>query len=596
MARSSLRGAYQRIEGIPASPGIAIGKAFTHRVESPAVSAPRRVPAHRVEAEVGRFRAALEAVAEDVRRTRQRVEHEHGADLAMIFDAQLIMLQDVQVRDATIEAIRSRHRSAEDAFSATMGGLRREFEKIENEYLRARVGDLKDIEQQVLVHLAGGGLSGLQTLRSNTVIVARDLLPSEAAQLARRLVTGLVTDIGGETSHTSIIARSLGLPTVVGTGDASSAVRAGDLLVVDGDAGTVHVRPDAPTLRRYRTRRRRQLRRERELSRRVDLPTVTRDGQEVVLLANLDLPQEIDLAVRNGARGVGMFRTEFLYLGYRLPSEAEQVESYVRIVKAMAPGPVVIRTMDLGGDKLIHAVDSPPEANPFLGWRGIRICLDNPDLFKTQLRAILRAAALGEAHILLPMISGLEEVRQAREMIAETAAELGREGVDHRPECKVGVMIEVPSAAITAEQLAGEVDFFSLGTNDLVQYTLAVDRGTARVAELYQPLHPAVLRLIHGVTEASRGAGIPTTICGEMAADPVGALLLMGLGVRHLSVSPPQIPEVRELLRAAEIGRTAAVAQECLALTSAREVRERVEAEMAAVLAEARPPSDGERE
>ena len=241
MARSSLRGAYQRIEGIPASPGIAIGKAFTHRVESPAVTAPRRVPAHRVEAEVGRFRAALEAVAEDVRRTRQRVEHEHGGDLAMIFDAQLIMLQDVQVRDATIEAIRSRHRSAEDAFSATMGGLRREFEKIENEYLRARVGDLKDIEQQVLVHLAGGGLSGLQTLRSNTVIVARDLLPSEAAQLARRLVTGLVTDVGGETSHTSIIARSLGLPTVVGTGEASSAVSAGDLLVVDGDAGTVHV-------------------------------------------------------------------------------------------------------------------------------------------------------------------------------------------------------------------------------------------------------------------------------------------------------------------------------------------------------------------
>ncbi len=594
MIQSAKRGAYQRIDGIPASPGIAIGKAFTHRVERPAASSPRKVPAHRVEAEVGRFRAALEAVAEDVRRTRQRVEHEHGSDLALIFDAQLIMLEDVQVRDATIERIRASNRSAEAAFFDTMSALRLEFEKIDNEYLRARVGDLKDIEQQVLVHLAGGGLSGLQTLRSNTVIVARDLLPSEAAQLARRLVMGLVTDVGGATSHTSIIARSLGLPTVVGTGDASWTVRAGDLLVVDGDEGTVHVRPDAPTLRHFRTRRRRQLRRERELSRRADLPTVTRDGEEVVLLANLDLPQEIDLAVRNGARGVGMFRTEFLYLGYGLPSEADQLDCYARIVKAMAPEPVVIRTMDLGGDKLIHAVDSPPEANPFLGWRGIRICLDNPDLFKTQLRAILRSAVHGEAHILLPMISGLDEVRQAREMIAETAAELGREGVDHSPECKVGVMIEVPSAAITAEQLAREVDFFSLGTNDLVQYTLAVDRGTARVAGLYQPLHPAVLRLIQRVTEASHGAGIPTSICGEMVADPVAALLLMGLGVRQLSVSPPQIPEVRELLRVTEIGQTAALARQCLTLTSAREVRECVEAEMAEVLAEARPPDDGE--
>ena len=273
MDRSSRRGSYQRIEGIPASPGIAIGKAFTPtgwRVPPsplPGVSPPiASRPRWAASAPPWRRWPRTSGVP------RQRVEHEHGADLAMIFDAQLIMLQDVQVRDATIEAIRSLQRSAEDAFSATMGGLRREFEKIENEYLRARVGDLKDIEQQVLVHLAGGGLSGLQTLRSNTVIVARDLLPSEAAQLARRLVTGLVTDIGGETSHTSIIARSLGLPTVVGTGDASSAVRAGDLLVVDGDAGTVHVRPGAPTLRRYRTRRRRQLRRERELSRRVDLP------------------------------------------------------------------------------------------------------------------------------------------------------------------------------------------------------------------------------------------------------------------------------------------------------------------------------------
>jgi phosphotransferase system enzyme I (PtsI) len=584
---------YQRIEGIPAAPGVAIGKAFTHRVERPRAST-RKIPSQRVEAEAQRFQDALTSVAEDVRRTRQRVEREHGADLALIFDAQLVMLDDEHVKDATLQRIRSHSDSAERAFSLVMAELRSGFEQIDNEYLRARVGDLKDIEHQVLVRLAGGGLPGLQAVTSNTIIVARDFLPSEAAQLARRLVTGLVTEVGGATSHVSIIARSLGLPTVVGAEHAARSIHAGDLLVVDGDEGTVHVRPDEPTLRYFRAQRRRQLRRERELIERSDLPTVTKDGEEVVLQANLDLPQEIDLALRNGAKGVGMVRTEYLYLGYRLPTEAEQLEAYSTIVKAMAPQPVVIRTIDLGGDKLSHAVDSLPEANPFLGWRGIRICLDMPDLFKTQLRAILRSAVHGEAQILLPMISGVEEVRQARVQIAETVAELEAEGVAHRP-CKVGAMIEVPSAAITAEQLAGEVDFFSLGTNDLVQYTLAVDRGTARVAGLYQPLHPAVLRLIKQVTDAGRKAGIPTSICGEMAADPTAALVLMGLGVRLLSVSPSQIPEVKEVVRATPIRQAEDLVEQCLGLTSGEAVRELVETKMAGALAAARPPREEDR-
>lgn len=584
---------YLRLEGIPAAPGVAIGKAFAHHAERPAASL-RRVPVHRVDDEIGRFCTAVAEVGEDVRRTRQRVEHDHGADLAMIFDAQLAMLEDVQVRDGTIARIRERHWAAERAFVDTMTRLRQAFEQIENEYLRARVNDLRDIEHQVLVRLAGGGLSGLQAVRSNTVIIARDLLPSEAAQLARRLVKGLVTDSGGSTTHTSIIARSLGLPTVVGTERATLTVRAGDLVVVDGDEGLVHVRPDAATLRYYRSQLRRQLRRERELSQRRDLPAVTRDGEEITLLANVDLPQEIDQAVASGARGVGMVRTEFLFLGYRLPTEAEQLDIYVPLVKAMAPHPVVIRTVDLGGDKLTHAVDTLPEANPMLGWRGIRICLDTPAMFRTQLRAILRAGVHGDAQILLPMISGLDEVRRARQIIARTADELRADGIQHQRDCKVGVMIEVPSAALTAEQLAREVDFFSLGTNDLVQYTLAVDRGTARVAGLYEPLHPAVLRLIHRVADSGRAAGIPTSLCGEMAADPVAALVLMGLGVRLLSVSPTQIPGVKEVVRAADLARARDVARVCLDLTSGREVRRRVEAELADILAMARPPRDEE--
>ena len=578
-----------KISGIAAAPGIAIGKAFAHRAERPAVSL-RRVPDHRIETEIERFHEALSEVCEDVRRTRQRVEYEQGADLAMIFDAQLAMLDDVQIKEGTVEIIRSRNWSAERAFAETMAQLRQGFEQIENEYLRARVGDLKDIEQQVLVQLAGGGLSGLQNTRSNTVIFARDLLPSEAAQLGQRLVKGLVTDGGGATSHTSIIARSLGLPTVVATERASRLVSTGDRVIVDGDQGTVHIRPDVVTLRYYRAQLRRQLRRERELSLRSDLPAVTRDGAEITLLANIDLPQEIEQAVANGARGVGMVRTEFLYVGHRLPSEAEQVDAYAQIVRAMAPHPVVIRTFDLGGDKLTHAVDSLPEANPFLGWRGIRICLDTPDLFKAQLRAILRAGVLGDARILLPMISGLDEVRRAREMIAQVQDDLQREGIEHQTDCQVGIMIEVPSAAIISEQLAQEADFFSLGTNDLVQYTLAVDRGNARVASLYDPLHPAVLRLIRQVTDNAKAAGIPTSICGEMAADPVVAVILIGLGVHLLSVSPGQIPELREVVRAADMATAQQVARHSLGLTSGHEVRAHVEAAMQDVFLAARPP------
>lgn len=580
--------AYHRFTGVAASPGIAIGTAFTHAGARPTVSQ-RRIAPSRVAAERSRFIDALSSVAEGVRRTRDRVEIEHGPDLAQIFEAQLTMLADAEVRDQTLQIIGERHWPAERAFAETMASLCAAFEQIENEYLRARVGDLRDIEQQVLTQLSGGVLPGLQTLRNNTIIIARDLLPSEVAQLGRRLVTGLVIDIGGATSHTSIIARSLGLPTVVGAEGASRQIVSGSRVIVDGDEGVVHARPTAPVLRYFRSERRRQLRRERDLTGRRNLPSVTADDSKVELCANIDLPQEIDLALANGAEGVGMCRTEFLYLGHVLPGEQQQYESYRAIVEAMSPRSVVIRTLDLGGDKLSHAVDASAEANPMLGWRGIRICLDTPDLFKTQIRAILRAAACGNAQILLPMVSQIDEVRRARVLIAEAAAELAAAGVEHRADCDLGVMIEVPSAAITSRQFADEVDFFSLGTNDLVQYTLAVDRGTARVADLYDPLHPAVLQLIRQVSDSARDARISAAICGEMASDPEAAVVLMGLGIMKLSVSSTLIPELKEVVRAIRLSDARAIADQALTLTSGQQVRQLVQERVGGALRAARP-------
>ena len=527
----------------------------------------------RVEREVDRFLNALYQVGEEIRRTRRLVELEHGPGLARIFDVQLAMLEDEQIRDQTVTRIRQELSPAESAFSSTMAVHKRTFEKIENEYLRARVGDVRDIEHQVLVRLAGGELGGLQSIRANTIVVARDLLPSEAVQLGRRLIKGLVTEQGAATSHTSIIARSLGLPTVVGAQTACSSIASGDNLVVDADEGVVHVRPKIDTLRYYKTALRRQRQRERDLRLRRDLPAVTLDDTEITLMANVDLPQEIEAAIDNGARGVGMFRTEFLYLGYRLPTEADQLNAYRQIAEAVAPLPAVIRTLDLGGDKLTHVLDTAHEANPFLGWRGIRICLDNLDLFKTQLRALLRAGVHGDVQILLPMVSDVEEIRRARDVIEETKAELRREGTAFGEACKVGIMIEVPSAAILVAQMAAEVDFLSLGTNDLTQYTLAVDRGSAKVAQLYDPLHPAVLRLIKAVADAGLRAGIPTSICGEMAGDPKAVLLLLGLGIRILSLSPGLIPEVKEVVRVLELDHARDVASRCLELESGSAVR-----------------------
>lgn len=567
----------EKLVGIPVSSGIGIGRAFVHRIERPRI-ARRRISRFKVEAETERFLNCLVHVAEEIRRTRRIVELEHGAELAQIFEAQLAMLQDDQVKGRTVTTIRADRVSAEHAFSQAMERLKEMFGHIENEYLRARVGDITDIEHQVMARLAGGELRGLHSVRSNTIVIAHDLLPSEAIQLGRRLVKGLVTDLGGATSHASIIARSLGLPTVVGTLKATSSISSGDAVIVDGDAGVVQIGPSAAIERYYQSERRRQLRRERSLQAHRDLPAVTQDGKEIQLLANIDLPQETELAIANGASGVGMLRSEYLFLGYQLPCEDEQLASYREVVSAMAPMPVVIRTLDLGGDKLSHVIETMPEANPFLGWRGIRLCLDESELFKTQLRAALRAGAGdGDVHLLLPMVSTLDQVRRVKEIIKETREELERQGQEFQADCKLGIMVEVPSTAMMADRFAPEIDFFSLGTNDLIQYTLAVDRGMARVADLFDPFDPAVLQLIKTVAISGRSHDIPTSICGEMAGDPAATMLLVGLGLERLSMSPGLIPEVKEMVRAIRWEDAQRLAEECLVMESGRRVRAHVE-------------------
>ena len=577
------KSANRSLEGICVSPGIGIGRAFVYRKGAPAITR-RRVAYHLVEDEVERFLNTLHQARDEIRRIRHLVASEQGEELAQIFDAQLAMLEDPGIKAQTEALIRGKYYSAERAYSQTLKKVKEAFGNIENEYLRERVGDIVDIENQVLLRLAGGDVQALHSLRANTIVLAHDLLPSEMVRLERRQVKGVILDVGGATSHAAIIARSLRLPTVVGTGNPSRQVSDGDLVIVDGNAGQVHLRPGVDVERRYRSRLRRQLRRERALQTRREFPAITGDGREIVLMANVDVSTEVQVALDYGARGVGMYRTEFLYLNYRLPSEEEQLKVYAGLVESLAPHPVVIRTIDLGGDKLSHVLEAPPEVNPFLGWRGIRICLDTPDLFKTQLRALLRAGTHGEVQILLPMISSLDELWQARSLLEEAKDELRAEGRDFVEDCKLGIMVEVPAVALMTDQFAGEVDFLSLGTNDLTQYALAVDRGTSKVADLYDPYHPAVLRLISMVSEGGRRAGTPVSICGEMAGDPLATVPLVGLGLEHLSLSPALIPEVKEVIRAITVGEAETIAADCLEMRTGAEVRRHLERAIGAYL------------
>jgi phosphotransferase system enzyme I (PtsI) len=538
-------------DGIPASPGIVIGPAMPLHWEPP--RAPHvTVPPDAIESEVERFNEAREyakaCIAEIKADTSERLGHIE----AQIFEPQLVMLDDVDMVAGTVAYIRENHLSAARAFELRMLELQSEWSRSGHPMIMDRLNDLLDIQVRVLHRLLGLPDPGFSfdNISDRVIVVARDLTPTITVQLDREAILGIATDAGTRTSHSAIIARSMNLPCVVSLGDLSTLLKPGQPIILDGREGRVIIDPTEHDKQVYRERDIKVREWEQELVLLAHLDPVTPDQHHVLLRANIDLPSEAENARLHGAQGVGLYRTEFFVVGRStMPEEEEQYRCYQQVAQVFPDDAVYIRTFDLGGDKFPLFLHMPPEENPFLGWRAIRVCLDTPDLFRAQLRALLRATAHGDIRIMLPLVNDIEEIRRTRKMLEEEEHRLDAERIPYNRGYKLGVMIETPAAALTAAKLARYADFFSIGTNDLVQYTLAVDRGNARLAPLYNPFHPSVLRLIKHTVDAGRDAGIEVAVCGEMASNPLAVFLLIGLGIQALSVGTSSLPEIKKVIR-----------------------------------------------
>jgi phosphotransferase system enzyme I (PtsI) len=574
------------LHGVPASPGIVVGPAHLLIWEVPEVRA-RVVPDAEIEHELAHLRAATATAIERLRAIKVRAAEKAGEAEAAIFDVQISILEDPQLT-AQVETLVRQNLAAEKAFDLVMLEWREHFGRSANPMMRERVGDLVDVHIRLLSVLMGLPDHDPVELApgANAILVTHDLTPSLTIQLDRRAIAGIATDAGTRTSHVAILARSLGLPAVVGLINATTRIIAGERVILDGTNGRLVVRPTAAELSQFADRARREAVAQAELATLVGVEAVTSDGVAVSLRANVDLPDEARAAAEAGAKGVGLMRTEFLVVGRAaMPSEDEQTEAYTKVLKAFAGHPVVIRTYDIGGDKLPIG-GFPHEPNPFLGWRAIRMCLDEPELFKVQLRAMLRAAVHGDLRIMLPLVVSVDEVRQARFLLGEAAAELAARKVPHRADVPLGMMVETPAAAMVVESFVDDVSFLSIGTNDLVQYTLAVDRGNASLVTRFTPLHPAVLRLIARTVETGRTAGLEVSVCGEMASQPLMAYVLLGLGVRALSVAAVSLPAVKRLVRGVSTTAAADAAQRALATATPREAAKLLRAALSAELGE----------
>jgi phosphotransferase system enzyme I (PtsI) len=558
--------------GVPASPGVGIGSIVVVESGDMAITE-RPIPKSKTESEVERFLTAIGQVRKNLTELRENLKRELGEDHSKIFDAHLMILKDEDAIEATLDGIRTQRRNAEFVYSKVVSSFIDRMELAEFEHLRERSVDLRDVRGRVIRRLLNRDRPFVASLKKPCILICQSLVPSDVAQMTSDTVLGIATDLGSRTSHVTIMARSRGIPAVVGLQEISREAHAGETGVVDGNKGVVVLCPDRKSLREFRGRQRKFVQFEKELDNLKDLTAVTLDGRKIDLAANIEFPDEIEQAIRRGARGIGLYRTEFFYLSSsHLPNEEEQLSAYKTVAERMAPDPVIIRTVDLGGDKFASYLGTPRERNPFFGWRGIRFSLDRQEVFKTQLRAIYRASVRGNVKIMFPMISSTDELRDAKALCEAVRDELSAEGKPFDAEAEIGIMVETPAAVMIADTLARESDFFSIGTNDLIQYTLAVDRGNARIAHLYEPLHPAVLRAIHRVVRAGHSQNIPVGICGEMAADPISAAILIGLGLDELSTSPYLLPEIKTLTRSITFSEAKEIAAMCLTLSTAAEI------------------------
>ncbi|MFC1668464.1 phosphoenolpyruvate--protein phosphotransferase [Chlamydiota bacterium] len=576
----------KKLSGIAASPGIVYGKVFLFDVQEDNIVS-THVAAAKLPFEIARLEEALIITRREILDIQQRLSERLGVRHAEIFNAHLMVLEDRSLLEEVIKKLEKDQKNVEFVFNEVIQRYSEIFSQMEDEYLKERVTDIKDVARRVLHNLMGKKRQDLSHLTNEVIVIASDLSPSDTALMHTDKIIGFATDAGSRTSHTAIMARTLEIPAVVGLHDISSKVKTGDWILLDGKRGIVVINPSKATTKKYKQQRLSYIRFEKRLEELRDLPATTRDGKKIIVAANIELPDDVSSVISHGACGVGLYRTEFLYMNRTdLPSEEEQYAAYNAVATKLYPHDVIIRTLDLGGDKFASQLDVPREMNPFLGWRAIRFCLERLDIFEVQLRAILRASVSSNVKLMYPMISTVSEVIEANKVLESVKNKMRSEGIAFNNDVEVGVMIEIPSAALTADIIAKYVDFFSIGTNDLIQYSLAVDRINEKVAYLYEPGNLGVLRLIKNVIECGHKENILVGMCGEMASEPEWIIVLLGMGLDEFSTSPSSVPEVKKVIRSVNFSEVKALSEKVLTLDSTQKVHKKVVDYLKAILPE----------